>query len=117
MSGAKLWNMPYNDLNTIAKNEWIQIRDTIRSGVKFNLKEKSDGSFEVENNLLGMKDSEILHVRPHAQKAAYKLNNGYEIGDIETNANELPDGQWMTTQSFWINRKYILEQIESKHKE
>ena len=117
LSGAKLWNMPYNDLNTIAKNEWMQIRDTIRSGVKFNLKEKTDGSFEVENNLLGMKDSEILHVRPHAKKAAYKLNNGYEIGDIETNANELPDGQWMTTQSFWINRKYILEQIESKHKE
>ena len=34
------------------------------------------------------------------------------IGDIHKNANELPDGQWMTTQSFWVNNTYIEKQIE-----
>ena len=33
------------------------------------------------------------------------------MGNVERDANELPDGQWMTTQSFWINNKYILSQL------
>ena len=35
------------------------------------------------------------------------------MGNVERDANELPDGQWMTTQSFWINNKYILSQLNS----
>ena len=53
----------------------------------------------------------IIHIRPHAGKSAYKLNNGYSKGDIEKDANVLPDGQYMTTQSFWINNNYILNEI------
>jgi len=36
------------------------------------------------------------------------LNNGFETGDIQKDANELPNGEWMTTQSFWLNNSYIL---------
>ena len=54
----------------------------------------------------------IYKVIPHSRKAAYKLNNGFTIGDINKDANELPDGRWMTTQSFWLNSKYILKQLK-----
>lgn len=111
LSGCKMWNMPYEDLNVVAKEEWTAIRDTIRKGIEFKLNKKSNGGFDVSNNLPGMKNSKILHVRPHAKKSAYKLNNGYETGNIRSDADELPDGQWMTKQSFWINRKYICKQL------
>lgn len=59
------------------------------------------------NNLSGMADNPIVHVRPHTSKAAYKFADGTEIGDIARNAYELPDGRWMTRQSFWFNKGYL----------
>ena len=66
----------------------------------------------ISNNLLGQQDNRIIHVRPHATKAAYRFHDGFEKGNVERDANPLPDGQWMTTQSFWINNSYILEQLD-----
>ena len=63
------------------------------------------------NNLPKKNANEIIHIRPHAQKSAYLFSNGQTMGNINRDANELPDGQWMTTQSFWINNEYILEQL------
>ena len=114
LQGAQMWNMPYYDLNVTVKREWEHIRNTIANGVTFTITAMNDGSFLVRNNLPGISDSEIIHVRPHANKAAYKLKNGFQIGNINRDANELPDGQWMTTQSFWINSKYILKQLVKK---
>ena len=54
-----------------------------------------------------MSDNGYVHVRPHSQKSAYKLHNGYRKGDILKDANELPNGEWMTTQCFWFNNTYI----------
>lgn len=113
LGGAKMWNMPYYDLNEVVKEEWTKIKNTIRDGVNFKVINKGS-KFIVNNNLPGIKDSKILHIRPHARKAAYKLNNGFTIGNINKDANELPDGQWMTTQSFWLNSKYILKQIKGE---
>lgn len=107
--GAQLWNMPQHDLDTIAQHEWTKIKECIQNGISFK-KEKSS----ISNNLPKPKDSIILHIRPHAQKAAYKLHNGYEAGNITRDANELPNGEWMTTQSFWINKSYILDQLRYK---
>lgn len=111
---AKMWNMPYVDLNNIVRNEWLKIQSVIKEGVNFTLTKDSSGKIIVKNNIPGISDSEILHVRPHAQKSAYKLANGFMCGNIKRDANELPDGQWMTTQSFWINRFYVLKQIMEK---
>lgn len=111
LEGCKLWNMPYEDLNVTVKKEWQKIVNTIKTGVKFTLKEKRNGKIEISNNLPGISDNEILHVRPHASQSAYKLNNGYQKGNIQRDANELPNGEYMTTQSFWINSSYILKQI------
>lgn len=110
LKGSQLWNMPYNDLNNIVYRGWNSIRDVINSGVKFT-KQKTKSGLRVLNNLPKKADNPIVHIRPHAQKGAYLFSDGTSIGDIHKNANELPDGQWMTTQSFWINNTYILEQL------
>ena len=60
----------------------------------------------------GSDDNGVVHVRPHASEAAYQLNNGYTKGNIAKNGYQLPTGEWMTKQCFWINREYIKSIIE-----
>jgi DNA mismatch repair protein MutH len=110
LKGSQLWNMPYNDLNNTVYEGWNKIQRAIINGIKFALKKTKSG-LKVTNNLPKKNDNPIIHIRPHAQKSAYLFNNGIQIGNISSDANELPDGQWMTTQSFWINNTYILEQL------
>ena len=110
LSHCKFWAMPYKDLNVTVKREWQRIHNAICNGVTFSLKKQRNG-FIVTNNLPGMTDGEILHIRPHAKKRAYKLKNGFEIGDVNKDSSELPNGEYMTTQSFWVNNSYIEHQI------
>lgn len=109
LQGAQLWNMPISDLYGDTQIGWQKIHDKIQSGINFIVK-----NGRVINDLPSKSDNRILHIRPHAAKAAYKLNNGYMIGDIQKNANQLPNGEWMTTQSFWLNNTYILSQLKYK---
>ena len=109
LQGAQLWNMPISDLYGDAQIGWQKIHDKIQSGINFIVE-----NGRVINDLPNKSDNQILHIRPHAAKAAYKLNNGYMIGDIQKNANQLPNGEWMTTQSFWLNNNYILSQLKYK---
>ena len=56
-------------------------------------------------------------MRPHASKAAYMLYGDVNIGDViigdvDKDADELPDGQKMTKQSFWLNKKYVYEILD-----
>ncbi len=103
---AKFWNMSYDDLR-IVKKEWTQIRDKIANGVTFRI----EGN-RVFNDIPGMKETEIIHMRPHTSCSAYKLNDGFEKGDIGKDACQLPDGQWMTKQSFWLNHDYVLKIVQ-----
>lgn len=103
LQGAQLWNMPTSDLYGDAQTGWQEIYNKIKSGIHFKIE-----NGRVTNDLPRKSDNRILHIRPHASKAAYKLNNGFETGDIHKDANELPNGEWMTTQSFWLNNSYIL---------
>lgn len=107
--GAQMWNMPYNDLNDIVYRGWKDIQTCITEGVRI----QKTGN-KMKNNLPKKRDNPIIHIRPHAKKAAYKLHSGYQQGNVETDANELPNGEWMTTQSFWINNSYILSQLKFK---
>lgn len=106
---VKFWNMPYEDLDSIVKNEWEYVRDTIKQGVKF----KEDSRGRILNNLLGPSESQIIHVRPHAPKSAYRLHNGFVKGRIQ-DCDELPNGEMMTKQSFWINKEYLIKQFKLK---
>ena len=101
------WAMPANEIEGPAKACWDETRKVIREGVELNPYRDATGKLKVTNNLPGMADNPIVHVRPHTSKAAYRFADGTEIGDIAKNAYELPDGRWMTRQSFWFNKGYL----------
>ena len=107
LHGAQMWNMPYGDLNIFAKECWINVRQCIRNGVV--LKKKGN---RITNNFPKKIDNKVLHVRSHSNKAAYRLKNGFEKGNVERDADELPNGEWMTIHSFWINNTYISSQLD-----
>lgn len=115
LKGCQLWNMSYDDLNTEVYDGWKKIKKIISDGVQFKLRTDKRGNIVVENNLPSKNDNRIIHMRPHAQQAYYKLNNGFTKGK-EKDGDELPDGQYMTKQSFWINNSYIISILKEELK-
>ncbi len=116
VKGCQLWHMPYEDLNYTVRNEWGMYKDIIKNNIVFEKYKDSKGKISFRNNLPNKSDTEIIHIRPHATKAAYRFNNGEEYGNVERDANILPNGEYMTTQSFWINNDYILHQLKENIK-
>lgn len=112
VKGCQLWNMPHSDLDVTVRREWEQYKHIIQYGVNFKKCVDKNGKISFSNNLPNKSETEIIHVRPHAKLAAYRFNNGEEYGNVERDANMLPNGEYMTTQSFWINNGYILEQLK-----
>lgn len=109
LQGAKLWNMPYSDIDNQVRLVWERTVNVIKNGVQLTL----EGG-KVCNNLPGMKDNPVAHVRTHANLSFYDLGDGTIIGtgSRTRDANELPDGRWMTNHSFWINKSYISDIIQ-----
>lgn len=106
--GVKFWYASDNDVDE-AYRIWKQTVDTIKRGVSLT-KTYKGGKVVIENDLPKISESYMLHVRPHAAKAGYKLADGEIIGDIRY-ANELPDGRMMTDQCFFLNNDYIYKAI------
>lgn len=109
--GCQLWHMSYADLNVKVRKEWEEYKHIIEYGVLFEKYTDAKGNISIRNNLPKKSETEIIHMRPHATKAAYRFNNGEEYGNVERDADMLPNGEYMTTQSFWLNNDYILNQI------
>lgn len=113
LKGCQFWNIPYNDLEIDVRNVWEQTKDVLRVGFHFE-ERLIRGKKIYMNPLPKMAQNKVAHVRPHSKERAYKFSDGSEIGDIKKYANELPDGQFMTTQSFWLNKGYIRQQLKKK---
>ena len=111
LRGCKVWGVPKSALDGPIRACWKQAADTVRQGVVLTRKAGVKGKVSYSNNLPGIADNPVAHVRPRAERAAYRFENGVEVGDVERNAEELPDGRWMTRQAFWLNGGYVLEQI------
>lgn len=105
--GARFWSMPVSDMEGPLYECWSETRDRIAKGVELEATTLSNGKIAVSNNLPKKTENPVAHVRPHAAQAAYRLEDGTEIGCVERDADELPDGRWMTKQSFWLNSSYI----------
>ncbi len=116
VKGCQLWRMPYDDLHNTVRSEWEEYKRIINQGVEFARVVQSSGKIVVGNNLLNKSDTSIIHIRPHAGKAAYRFADGFEIGNVEKDADELPNGEYMTKQCFWINNDYILLQLDCEKK-
>ncbi len=113
LSGAQFWHISYDDMNIVRK-EWEAYVNVIKNNIEFKFSTQKTGKVEVNNNLPKKSETKIIHMRPHSKKSAYKLHNGYEYGNIRRDADELPNGEWMTKQSFWLNNDYVLKQLKYK---
>lgn len=102
---AFFWNMPIKDIEELQR-VWENAREAIRNGAGLR---RVGG--RIMNKLPKASESYLAHVRPHASRAAYKLADGTVIGNVDRDANSLPDGQWMTTQCFWFNKSYTKQII------
>lgn len=111
LKGAQLWHMPYNDLNVTVREGWENIKNIIIEGIKFVPKTFKNGKVIISNNLPKKSANKVIHIRSHSKKSAYRFEDGTEIGNVQRDADELPDGRWMTNQSFWLNNTYILNQL------
>lgn len=111
LSESKFWNMPVEDIDTTLKNEWTRAQDIFIKGVELIPKETKAGVI-VNNNLPKKSNTETLHVRTHASKSAYSIAGvKYGNGKLGSDTDELPNGDLMTKQCFWLNNDYVLKQI------
>lgn len=108
LRGATFWSMPRKDIDGPLRSCWQATKDVISNGVSIVEMPRGEKT-RFENNLPSKTENPVAHVRPHTSKAAYRLEDGRIIGDIEHHADELPDGRAMTKQSFWLNNDYIYE--------
>lgn len=109
--GSQLWGMPDDDIESV-RQVWTRTKAIVRNGVDFTFEHKGE-KIIVENDLPGIKDNGIFHIRPHAQKSYYEFTDGTKIGSGSVKDSDLlPDGTRMTRQAYWLNRSYIDEQIE-----
>lgn len=109
LNGCQLWSMTEKDL-PVAESGWNAIQEVVRNEVKFKRK-PIKGGFKIENNLPGTRANDIVSIRPHSNNRYYKFKNGDIIGTNPANGDELPDGQVMTKQSFWLNSPYVVKQL------
>ena len=107
LRGARFWTMPMVDLEGPLHEVWDKTRKVIGEGVKITPERQRNGKTVYRNNLPNKTDNPVAHVRPHTSKTAYRFLDGTEVGDVERHASPLPDGRWMTTQSFWLNNDYV----------
>lgn len=98
---AVYWKANKIELSIIEK-EWKKAKSIVEKGVKVS-KIKFGKGFRQENNLLKSSESQIIHIRPHA-------NNSKDIDKpyFEYSKNKI---SW---QSFWLNKEYTERIINGK---
>lgn len=116
LMGCQFWNMPQKDLNGYVKTCWENTVDVIEDGLRLTVTRTKTGVI-VNNNLPGQKDNLIAHVRPHSSQTYYELADEQIYGKGKrSNANQLPDGRWVTNHCFWLNRDYVVSILEKNLK-
>lgn len=90
--GINIWKMPESIINEDLKSFWFLLKTKLETGVTLKSIRKGN-KFITENNLPSTKESNIMHVRPKAKNANDTI--------------ELPDGQFITKQSYWFNNAFV----------
>lgn len=90
--GTKVWKMPQDTLNGNLKTMWERTKKIVENGVEL-VQKKSGNKTVIQNNLPGMDENPVAHIRPKAKDSNDKI--------------ELPDGQIITKQAYWLNANYI----------
>ncbi len=108
--GSKFWNMPITELETTGKKEWEKFRNKIIEGVNFTPKIQKNG-IVINNDLPKSSQTQIFHLRPHAKKSAYIIDGKRYGSGLDSDMDELPNGDKMTKQCFWLNHSYVAKII------
>lgn len=117
LRGSFFWSMPMSDIGgedvpgssfNTAYGYWQDAIQKAQQGVRFT---RSKNTWS--NDFLNGSEHPVCHLRPSSQKAAYRFKDGTEIGNVDRDADRLPDGQYMTRQALWLNKDYIRKVIES----
>lgn len=108
--GYKFYSLTTEELDKYFKPVWEETIRLLKLGFTL-IPEKKGHEIIYRNPLPGMSYNGVCHIRPHSSKRAYKLKDGTIVGDWKKHANEMPDSQWMTTQSFWINNTYVMKLV------
>lgn len=117
LRGAFFWSMPPQDIGgeeygsgqSTAYSYWCHSKKLLREGVELTTRGNT-----VSNNFMNAADHSVSHLRPSAQKAAYRFTDGRPPKGKLSDSRLLPDGQRMTKQAFWINNKYLEPVARSK---
>ncbi|WP_022778307.1 Sau3AI family type II restriction endonuclease [Butyrivibrio sp. AE3009] len=112
--GCQIWGMPESDME-IVRDAWNRTKHILKYGVELTKVILANGKVNIENNLPGVSDNGVFHIRPHAVKSYYELKDGqrYGSGSI-TDSDLLPSGERMTKQAYWLNRAYIEGQLDDE---
>ena len=86
--GSFLWNMPEGDIDRYVRPVWERVHELMVAGGSLHYGE-SRGS----NLLPGKEFNGVCHFRPHARDSKDRV--------------ELPNGESIPKQAFWLDRRYI----------
>lgn len=93
LKGIKLWHMPTQTIEKELYYYWVEIRRVLAEGVVLTETKKG-----IENNFPKSNFNGVVHVRPKGADGNDRV--------------QLPDGQWITKQCYWLNAKYIAEIVK-----
>lgn len=133
--GAKFWSMSPFDLDGPVKKVWQTEVKKLKSGVELTFTKNENNKIRINNNFIKPSLKEILHLRPDADVAQYKLKyykdivvKGVPKKKLLNNSRKLPHpAKWinrpesekdnftedyMTKQAWWLSKEYIFEQIK-----
>lgn len=88
-----LWNMPEQTIRNEVGLMWRRGRKVLKDGVELTVSSRG-----ISNNLPSAKENYVTHIRPKARDGKDKV--------------QLPDGQEITKQAFWLNKEYIAEIVK-----
>ena len=91
---AFFWSLPISVLDGKVKDTWQETKRILINGVIID-----NWNGKSRNNLPGKTFNHVCHVRP---KEALSMRYP---GD--SNSFLLPNGEWMTKQCFWLDKKYV----------
>lgn len=97
--GAFLWNMPEDDIEQYVKPIWETMHTLLVAHTPLNY------GIRGKNLIPGSSFNSVFHLRPHASKG--KDNGSAKDRSI------LPNGEVITKQCFWLDRRYIARIIAS----
>lgn len=115
--GAAFWGMNAKDIYGPLQECWKLTKSKLMHGVKLVPKYDQNGKVSVSNDLPGKSTpGSIAHVRPHTARAFHLIRGKVYLNDPKastSNAFQLPNGDWMTKQSFWLNNDYMVDVVKS----